>query len=478
MEVGKKVEDSKHGRGGLLKVLFGKKNEKKGVASPHDHAPECAENVSQLGGQHKVTEPRRGADMAPGEQPVGNGDVEKGVEYVKKKQNGVRRVSIGPMNTVVEGTGHATTPYQMVEHLHANPEQQAVLFDDGSSYSGEWRNGIINGRGVFLWSNGDRFEGEWKDGKQHGQGTFASADGSVYYGGWKDGRKDGDGVYKPTRNLQGPSMLYLRKYDCGVMLQEIPLKVEDRKDIRYHIKSEIRRSIARPLRPGEVIYKGHHSYDLMRQLQLGIMYSIAQAKPGDAPLKKEDFKGFLVQNFPVGGDLPAFKYKEYAPRVFQRLRHLFGVDDADFLVSLTGGPALREMPSPGSSGCIFFLSEDDRFLIKSVRKEEMGMLLNLIRKYETYIEKNPASLIVRFYGIHRVRPWLGRNARFLVMGNVLPTEKRMHRRYDLKGSTYGRTVGKGRLSDPSVTLKDLDVDMTVCKMQWCIVVGNLDVDYN
>lgn len=33
----------------------------------------------------------------------------------------------------------------------------------------------------------------------------------------------------------------------------------------------------RPLQPGEVIYKGHHSYDLMRQLQLGILYSIAQA---------------------------------------------------------------------------------------------------------------------------------------------------------------------------------------------------------
>ncbi len=26
------------------------------------------------------------------------------------------------------------------------------------------------------------------------------------------------------------------------------------------------------------------------------------------------------------------------------------------------------------------------------------------------------------------------------MGNVLPSDLRLHRRYDLKGSTYGRTV--------------------------------------
>jgi len=31
--------------------------------------------------------------------------------------------------------------------------------------------------------------------------------------------------------------------------------------------------------------------------------------------------------------------------------------------------------------------------------------------------------------------------RFLVMGNVLPSDLRLHRKYDLKGSTYGRTAG-------------------------------------
>ncbi len=52
---------------------------------------------------------------------------------------------------------------------------------------------------------------------------------------------------------------------------------------------------AKPARPGETIYKGHHSYDLMRNLQLGIIFSIAksveQASGGGlrSPVADEDF---------------------------------------------------------------------------------------------------------------------------------------------------------------------------------------------
>ncbi len=49
------------------------------------------------------------------------------------------------------------------------------------------------------------------------------------------------------------------------------------------------------MRPGETIYKGHHSYDLMRNLQLGIIFSIAKSVEQftggglKAPVKDEDF---------------------------------------------------------------------------------------------------------------------------------------------------------------------------------------------
>lgn len=52
---------------------------------------------------------------------------------------------------------------------------------------------------------------------------------------------------------------------------------------------------AKAARPGETIYKGHHSYDLMRNLQLGILFSIAKTSKAlqgakQPPLTTSDFK--------------------------------------------------------------------------------------------------------------------------------------------------------------------------------------------
>ena len=66
--------------------------------------------------------------------------------------------------------------------------------------------------------------------------------------------------------------------------------------------------------------------------------------------------------------------------------------------------ALREMPSPGKSGSVFFLSDDDRFLIKTVSHEEMLLLLKLIPAYYRHCAENPTTLLTRFFGVHRVKP--------------------------------------------------------------------------
>ena len=42
--------------------------------------------------------------------------------------------------------------------------------------------------------------------------------------------------------------------------------------------------------------------------------------------------------------------------------------------------------------------------------------------------------------------------RFVVMGNVFPSDVKLHRRYDLKGSTFGRTAAK-KAGNPNTVLK-------------------------
>lgn len=50
----------------------------------------------------------------------------------------------------------------------------------------------------------------------------------------------------------------------------------------------------------------------------------------------------------------------------------------------------------------------------------------------------------------------GKNIRFVVMNNLLPSSVKLHEKYDLKGSTYKRKASKTERSKSSPTLKDLD----------------------
>lgn len=48
--------------------------------------------------------------------------------------------------------------------------------------------------------------------------------------------------------------------------------------------------------------------------------------------------------------------------------------------------------------------------------------------------------------------YLPLQVRFVVMGNVFPTETKMDRRFDLKGSSHGRTAGSKK-DTPDAILK-------------------------
>lgn len=54
---------------------------------------------------------------------------------------------------------------------------------------------------------------------------------------------------------------------------------------------------------------------------------------------------------------------------------------------------------------------------------------------------------------------IGEQTRFIVMGNLFCSEYRIHRRFDLKGSSHGRTTDmpEGEI-DETTTLKDLDLN--------------------
>lgn len=63
-------------------------------------------------------------------------------------------------------------------------------------------------------------------------------------------------------------------------------------------------------------------------------------------------------------------------------------------------------------------------------------------------------IFVQWPNICKLYPTL--QFRFVVMGNMFCTELRIHRRFDLKGSSLGRSADKVEI-DENTTLKDLDL---------------------
>ncbi|KAK9837682.1 hypothetical protein WJX74_002866 [Apatococcus lobatus] len=390
----------------------------------------------------------------------------------RKRLSGNRTLITNQKRRGSEGT-EGPLPSRPALHAAVADGEHSYQWADGGEYFGEWRDGHPHGRGTYVSPDGEEYEGEWRYGKESGAGTLTKPDGARSYGFWLRGQRHGEVIYTPASvGNRRAEVLYLQQWEKNEMKEECVLRVAEddvRRKQQKKLKKLERKSHAKEgggtdvqrARDGETIYKGHRSYELMRDLQRGITFSIARAGREGASFhdpSPEDFSKIVTQQFPRMAEQKSFKWKDYCPGIFARLRETFGIDTRDYLLSLTGDRALRELPSPGKSGSVFFMSDDDRFLIKTVRKEEMHLLLLLIPKYYRHCQKHPDTLLTRFYGVHRVKPILGGTVRFVVMGNCLPTDVRLHRKYDLKGSTYGRTAGT-KAQNPSAILKDLDLDL-------------------
>ncbi|MEA2728071.1 MAG: hypothetical protein QOF70_2546 [Acetobacteraceae bacterium] len=71
-----------------------------------------------------------------------------------------------------------------------------VTLPDGSSLSGDWRNGVLQDPIVLNSSKGMHYEGQSNNGVPEGEGTATWPSGARYDGHWQNGAKDGHGIMK------------------------------------------------------------------------------------------------------------------------------------------------------------------------------------------------------------------------------------------------------------------------------------------
>ncbi len=126
-------------------------------------------------------------------------------------------------------------------------------------------------------------------------------------------------------------------------------------------------------------------------------------------------------------------------------------------MSLTSKYILSELGSPGKSGSFFYFSRDYKYIIKTIHHAEHKFLRKILKDYYNHVQENPNTLLSQFYGLHRVKIPYGRKIHFVVMNNLFPPHRDIHRTFDLKGSTIGRDFKEENLAtNPRATLKDLN----------------------
>jgi len=217
---------------------------------------------------------------------------------------------------------------------------------------------------------------------------------------------------------------------------------------------------------GVLITKHDKTFELVFKMLLGIRFAVSKttAKRFVRDLTRADFAEKTTHPFPshgtqetIGHPYSSFTFVDYCPFVFRRLRENFSIDSADYLLSLTEEYKLSEIISPGKSGSFFYFSPDTRFMLKTITKAEKQCLRRILFAYYKHVTTNPDTLIIRFFGLHKVKKPRGQGGYyFVIMGNIFAQAcGDLHEKYDLKGSSVGRTCGVKR---PGAIWKDLDFD--------------------
>ncbi|KAI9721376.1 MAG: Phosphatidylinositol-4-phosphate 5-kinase [Chrysothrix sp. TS-e1954] len=215
---------------------------------------------------------------------------------------------------------------------------------------------------------------------------------------------------------------------------------------------------------GTKVDQNHVNWITAYNMLTGIRFSVSKTTAKlDRELSQADFQETNKFSFDItGGELTPgakydFKFKDYSPWVFRHLRRDFGIDPADYLISLTSKYILSELGSPGKSGSFFYFSRDYKYIIKTIHHAEHKTLRSVLHRYYNHAHKYPNTLLSQFYGLHRVKLPYGRKIHFVVMNNLFPPHLDIHTTFDLKGSTVGRLFSEDAIEKhPRAVLKDLN----------------------
>jgi hypothetical protein len=106
-------------------------------------------------------------------------------------------------------------------------------------------------------------------------------------------------------------------------------------------------------------------------LVLAVLIFVVAFFPLFLQAQLSEFRQVIKEKYPSRGSqtTPAhsnrdFTFIDYCPNVFRRIRQIFKIDAADYLLSLTAEYQLSEIISPGKSKSFFYFSWDMKYMLK------------------------------------------------------------------------------------------------------------------
>ncbi|XP_022769727.1 phosphatidylinositol 4-phosphate 5-kinase 10-like [Durio zibethinus] len=157
------------------------------------------------------------------------------------------------------------------------------------------------------------------------------------------------------------------------------------------------------------------------------------------------------------GSVTGFEWKDYCPKAFRLIQELENIDNDNYMKLVCSDETIRKVSSTLRLGNMFFLSKDNRFAIKTLRKSEVKVLIQMLPSYYSHLKKFRNTVLNKLYGVHLLKPVGGVKVYFVVVANIFKSDLLMHRCYDLKGSLQGRKVEKMRYREKTLH-KESDLD--------------------
>mmetsp|Transcript_49983 Transcript_49983/g.109240 ORF Transcript_49983/g.109240 Transcript_49983/m.109240 type:complete len:502 (-) Transcript_49983:217-1722(-) len=183
----------------------------------------------------------------------------------------------------------------------------------------------------------------------------------------------------------------------------------------------------------------------------------------------------------------SWTFAGYHVNTMSSVRQHFGLSNDDFRQSVVDAPLrmVGQMRS-GKSGALFWISADDKFIIKQITRSERKALSAVINRYAAYIKRGGKTLLPVICAAFKVA-CDGQDTRLMVMNNVFDAPLPLDQRFDLKGTTEHRYVrglredatGKDRnFGDRSIHVpafaKELLLSVICSDIEWLRSVGIMD----